>query len=331
MTKPIVGVALMNLYDKGAFQLDDPIEKYAPEFANMQVYVRYDSVNKKVITEPANRPPTIRDLTRYTGGFDGFMPGVPRAIGKDNPLDNENTLQQMAALMGKRPLSHQPGTKWVYGVSVDIEAFLIERISGIPFYQYLRENVLDPLGMMDTRYFIPEEDRGRFAATYNYDPKTKEVTRVADTTTQILNFYHWPLTRGALGLTSTLDDYQKLGQMLINGGTLNGVTILKPETAKLMRTNQLDLNIPLSDRGFLPNRGQMGFGINLGVRVAPPVDEEENNGVVGEFFWDGAFSTLFIGDPVNNLTAVLFVQLNPYDQIKLHNTYRDAILSLIHI
>ena len=322
MTKPIVGVALMTLYDKGAFKLDDPIEKYAPEFANMQVYAGYDSVNKKVRLEPVKRPPTIRDLTRYTGGFDGNMPGVPRG---ENPLDNKNTLAQMAAIMGKRPLSHQPGTKWVYGVSCDIQAFLVERISGKPFYDYLKENVLDPLGMKDTRYFIPVEDRGRFAATYNYNRNTKEMTRMADTLTQILNFHKWPLTRGALGLTSTLDDYQKLGQMLINGGTLKGVTILKPETAKLMRTNQLDLNIPVKDRGFLPNRGQMGFGVNVGVRVAPPLDEEENNGEVGEFFWDGAFSTLFIGDPANNLTAVLFVQLNPYDQIKLHNKYRDAI------
>jgi CubicO group peptidase (beta-lactamase class C family) len=320
MTKPIVGVALMNLYDKGAFKLDDPIEKYAPEFANMQVYAGYDSVNKKVKLVPANRPPTIRDLTRYTAGFDGMMPGVPRA-----EPDNKNTLQQMAAIMGKRPLAHQPGAKWAYGVSVDIQAFLIERISGKPFYDYLRENVLDPLGMKDTRYYIPVEDRGRFAATYNYNRNTKELTRASDTVTQILNFYKWPLTRGALGLTSTLDDYQKLGQMLINGGTLNGKTILKPETVKIMRTNQLDLNIPVKDRGFLPNRGQMGFGVNVGVRVAPPVDSEENNGAVGEFFWDGAFSTLFIGDPANNLTAVLFVQLSPYDQIKLHNKYRDAI------
>lgn len=322
MTKPIVGVALMNLYDKGAFDLDDPIEKYAPEFANMRVYAGYDSAKGEVILEEPIRKPTIRDLTRYTGGFDGFMRGVPRT---PNPLANENTLEQMAEIMGKRPLAHQPGAKWAYGVSCDIQAFLIERISGQPFYDYLRENVLDPLGMKDTRYFIPEEDRGRFAATYNYNRNTGVLTRSPDSITQILNFHEWPLKRGALGLTSTLDDYQKLGQMLVNDGTLNGVTILKPETAKLMRTNHLDLNIPLSDRGFLPDRGQMGFGINMGVRVAPPVDEDENNGVVGEFFWDGAFSTLFFGDPVNDLTAVMFVQLSPYDQIKLHNTFRDAV------
>ncbi|MBU3821630.1 beta-lactamase family protein [Flavobacteriaceae bacterium XHP0103] len=323
MTKPIVGTALMTLYDKGAFKLDDPLEKYAPEFANMQVYAGYDSINKKVLLEPLKRPITIRDLTRYTAGFEGPMPGVPRLRGKDNPTDKENTLQEMAEKMSKQPLAFQPGTRWAYGVSVDVQAFLIERISGIPFEQYLRENVLDPLGMDETRYYIPEEDRDRFAATYNYNRETKELTRAPDTLTQILNYYKWPLNRGALGLTSTLDDYQKFAQMLINGGTLNGVTILKPETVKLMRTNQLDDSI--TERMWLPDRGQMGFGINFGVRVAPPIDENENNGVVGEFFWDGAFSTLFIGDPVNDMTVVMFVQLSPYDQIKLHNTFRDAI------
>jgi CubicO group peptidase (beta-lactamase class C family) len=325
MTKPIVGVALMTLYDKGAFDLDDPLTKYAPEFENMQVYAGYDSINKKVLLEPLKRPITIRDITRHTGGFDGRMPGVPRLMGKDNPTDKENTLQEMAEKLGKRPLAFQPGTRWAYGVSVDVQAFMVERISGMPFEQYLRENVLDPLGMNETRYFIPEEDRHRFAATYNYNRETGELTRAPDTITQILNYHKWPMTPGGLGLTSTLDDYQKFAQMLINEGTLNGVTILKPETAKLMRTNHLDLNIPIADRGFLPDRGQMGFGIDFGVRVAPPVDADENNGPVGEFFWDGAFSTLFIGDPVNDLTVVMFVQLSPYDQIKLHKKFRDAI------
>lgn len=323
MTKPITGVALMTLYDKGAFQLDDPLEKYAPEFANMQVYAGFDEEKQEVILERLNRPITIRDLTRYTAGFEGPMPGVPKLEEQDQPTYRENTLQEMAEKMGKRPLAFQPGTRWAYGVSVDVQAFLIERLSGMPFQQYLRENVLDPLGMHDTRYYIPEEDRHRFAATYRYDRDTGELTREPDEKTQSLNFKHWPMTRGALGLTSTLDDYQTFAQMLANGGTLNGVTILKPETLKLMSTNQLDESI--TERMWLPNRGQMGFGINMGVRIRPPVDEDENNGVVGEFFWDGAFSTLFWVDPANDLTAVMFVQLTPYDQIKLHNTFRDAV------
>ena len=323
MTKPITGVALMTLYDQGAFQLDDPLEKYAPEFANMRVYAGFDEENDEVLLEALDRPITIRDLTRYTAGFEGRMPGVPRPEGRDNPTHRENTLQEMAENMGQRPLAFQPGTRWAYGVSVDVQAFLVERLSGMPFQRYLRENVLDPLGMHDTRYYIPEEDRDRFAATYRYDRDTGELTRSPDERTQSLNFNHWPMTRGALGLTSTLDDYQRFAQMLANGGELDGVRILQPETVKLIGTNQLHDSI--TERMWLPHRGQVGFGINVGVRVRPPVDEDENNGVVGEYFWDGAFSTLFWVDPVNDLTAVMFVQLSPYDQIQLHNGFRDAV------
>lgn len=323
MTKPIVGVALMTLWEQGAFHLDDPVENYAPEFADMQVYAGTDAATGEVLLEPQRRKFTIRDLTRYTAGFEGPMEGVPPLWGDEAPTRLENTLQQMAVEMGQRPLAFQPGTRWAYGVSCDVQAFLVERISGQPFADYLREHVLDPLGMDDTGYFVPADKRDRFAATYRYDRDTGELTREPDERTQSMNFNHWPMTRGALGLTSTIDDYQKFARMLGNGGELNGVRILKPETVKLMGTNQLDGNI--TERMWLPTRGQIGFGVNMGVRTGTPVDADENNGVVGEFFWDGAFSTLFWVDPVNDLTAVMFVQLTPYDQIRLHNSFRDAV------
>jgi CubicO group peptidase (beta-lactamase class C family) len=115
----------------------------------------------------------------------------------------------------------------------------------------------------------------------------------------------------------------KFAQMLVHKGELNGVRILKPETVRLMATNHLSDTI--SKRMWLPDRGQVGFGIDFAVRTAPPKTKDENNGVVGEFFWDGAMSTLFWVDPVNDLTAVLFTQLLPYDKVKLHNSFRDAV------
>ncbi len=323
MTKPVVGVALMTLWEQGAFELDDPVEKYAPEFADMQVYVGYDEATGQVQTEPQRRKFTIRDLTRYTAGFEGNMEGVPPLRGENAPGRRTNTLQQMAAELGQRPLAFQPGTRWAYGISCDIQAFLIERISGQPFADYLQEHVLGPLGMHDTGYYVPEEKRDRFAVAYRYDRDSGELTRTDDERAQSMNFNHWPMTPGSFGLTSTIDDYQRFARMLGNGGELDGVRILKPETVKLMGTNQLDGHI--TERMWLPSRGQMGFGVNMGVRTGTPVDENENNGVVGEFFWDGAFSTLFWIDPVNDLTAVMFVQLTPYDQIKLHNSFRDAV------
>ena len=177
-----------------------------------------------------------------------------------------------------------------------------------------------PLEMNETRYYIPEEDRDRFAKLYI---RKDEGVLVQDTITYSNYTEHWPLTRGGSGLTSTLDNYMRFAQMLVHEGSLDTVQILKPETIKLMSTNQLADSI--TERSWLPTKGQVGFGIDFAVRVAPPKTPEENHGVVGEFYWDGAASTLFWVDPVNELTAVMFVQLFPYDQIGLHKQFRDAV------
>jgi CubicO group peptidase (beta-lactamase class C family) len=321
MTKPITGVALMTLYEQGKFDLDDPISKYAPEFANMQVYKGVDAKGKLILA-PLDRPITIRDVTRHTAGFPNRpnIPGLSEVLAKANPMDRNNTLTQMAEKLGQVPLWFQPGTQWEYGPCVDVQAFLVERISGMPYGDYVRRYVLDPLEMQQTRYYIPEPDRGRFAALYR---RTGEGTIDRDTVTYSNYTEHWPLTRGGSGLTSTLDDYMRFARMLVHNGSLDSANILEPKTVRLMATNQLSDSI--TERNFLPSKGQVGFGIDFAVRLAPPASAEENNGVVGEFFWDGAASTLFWVDPVNELTAVLFVQLFPYDQIGLHKGFRDAV------
>ena len=321
MTKPVTGVALMTLYDEGKFDLDDPLSKYAPEFADMSVYTGVDSKGN-LLTEPLKREITIRDIARHTAGFPNRpdIPGLSEAMQKADALNRNNTLVQMAEKMGKTPLWFQPGGQWEYGPCVDVQAFMVERISGRPYGEYVREHVLDPLKMDQTRYFIPESDRDRFAALYR---RKGEGVLERDTLTYDNYTERWPLTRGGSGLTSTLDDYMRFARMLVNKGTLDSVTILRPETVQLMATDQLDDNI--TERHFLPSKGQVGFGIDFAVRVAPPANAEENNGAVGEFFWDGAASTLFWVDPVNELTAVLFVQLFPYDGIGLHKGFRDAV------
>ncbi len=326
MTKPITGVALMTLYEQGKFDLDDPISKYAPEFANMQVYKGVDAKGK-IILEALDRPITIRDVTRHTAGFPNRpnIPGLSEVLAEANPMDRNNTLTQMAEKLGQVPLWFQPGTQWEYGPCVDVQAFLVERISGLPYGEYVRQYVLDPMKMQETRYYIPEVDRQRFAALYR---RTGEGSLERDTVTYSNYTEHWPLTRGGSGLTSTLDDYMRFARMLVHSGSLDSVTILKPETVKLMATNQLADSI--TERNFLPSKGQVGFGIDFAVRLAPPATAGENNGVVGEFFWDGAASTLFWVDPVNEITAVLFVQLFPYDQIGLHKGFRDAVYGPIN-
>jgi CubicO group peptidase (beta-lactamase class C family) len=239
-----------------------------------------------------------------------------------NPMSRDNTLTQMAERLGKVPLWFQPGEQWAYGVSVDVQAFLVERLSGQPFDAYVREHILDPLGMTQTRYFVPEVDREQLAALYQRSD-VGILTRIPDDQAFAFNTNHWPLTPGGFGLTSTLDDYMRFARMLVNEGELDGVRILEPETVRLMATNHLAESI--EERSWLPSKGQVGFGIDFAVRLRPPATAEENNGIVGEFFWDGAASTLFWVDPVNDLTAVLFVQLMPFDRVGLHKQFRDAV------
>jgi len=323
MTKPVTGTALMKLYEKGAFKLDDPLSKYAPEFANLKVF-KSVGTDGSLVLEPLKRPVTIRDITRHTAGFaDSYdAPGVGPLLKSLQPGAKENTLTQMAEKLGTIPLMFQPGEQWAYGPSVDVQAFLVERISGKPFDQFIRENILDPLAMKKTRYTVPASDLKNFAAMYRRaDDGT--LTRIPDEEANTFYTRDWPMKPGGWGLTSTVDDYMRFARMLVNKGRLGDVTILKPETVKLMATNQLSDSI--TKRMWLPSKGQVGFGIDFAVRLRPPVSRDENNGVVGEFFWDGAASTLFWVDPVNDLTAVLFVQLMPFDKVKLHKNFRDAI------
>lgn len=323
MTKPITGVALMTLYDQGKFKLDDPVSLYMPEFANLRVYAGTDASGAPRLEQP-HRALTIRDLTRHTTGFanDAANPGVGPLLRAADPLNRSNTLAQFAQKLGQVPLWFHPGEQWEYGLSVDVQAALVERLSGQKFEQYVIEHVLTPLRMRETRYFVPESDRSRLAAVYQRSD-SGTLTRVPDETAFAFNTKHWPLTPGGYGFTSTLDDYMRLARMLVNRGELDGARILRAETVQLMSTSQLSDSV--TARSWLPSKGQVGFGIDFAVRTRPPASAAENNGVVGEFFWDGLASTLFWVDPVNQVTAVLFVQLLPYDQVHLHKSFRDAV------
>ena len=263
------GTALMTLYETGAFDLDDPLTQYAPEFEDMQVYTGVDA-DGNMLLEPVRRPISIRDITRHTAGFPNRpnIPGLSEALAAADPLNRENTLEEMAAKFGSLPLWFQPGSQWEYGPSVDVQAFMVERISGKPYREYLQQHVLDPLGMGDTRYYVPEEDRGRFSAMYRLDTEDGSLTQLPDSTAKIEQFQHWPLARGGWGLTASLDDYMRFARMMLAGGTLDGVQVLKPETVQLMATNHLPDSV--TERSWLPGKGQVGFGIDFAVRVAPP-------------------------------------------------------------
>ena len=323
MTKPIAGVALMTLYEQGKFQLDDAVSKYVPEFANLRVYAGADSSGSPILVPP-HRAMTIRDLTRHTAGLatSPDNPGVGPFFARADPLNRNNTLTQEAERFATVPLWYHPGEKWEYSFAVDIQALIVERLSGQPFDRYLQDHVLAPLRMRETRYVVPPSDLPRFAAMY-WRGDSGGLTHVPDDSAHAFNLKRYPLTPGTFGLTSTVDDYMRFARMLLGGGSLDGARVLGPETVRLMATSHLSDSI--TSRSWLPSKGQVGFGIDFAVRVRPPANAAENNGVVGEFFWDGLASTLFWVDPKNDLAAVLFVQLMPFDPVHLHKSFRDAV------
>ncbi|HEY2676765.1 MAG TPA: serine hydrolase domain-containing protein [Steroidobacteraceae bacterium] len=327
MTKPITGVALMRLYEAGKFGLDDPLSKYAPEFANLRVYAGIDA-HGNVVYEAPQRPVTIRDITRHTAGFYGgtdhsVVGEIYRAA---DPSNKNNTLAEEAKKLGSVPLLFQPGSRWLYGASVDIQAFLIERLSGMPFDQYLQKTIFDPLGMKSTRYVLRPQDRANLAAMYEWH-EDGAMSRDPDSAAFEFNSRNWPLKPGSFGLVSTLDDYMRFARMLQNGGVLDGKRILKADTIRLMATNAMPKEV--TDTSWLPSKGRVGFGIDFAVRILPPADAAEASGAVGEFFWDGAADTLFWVDPVNNITAVLFTQYHPFGKVPLHKAFRDAVYGKI--
>ena len=321
MTKPVTGVALMQLWEAGRFGLDDPLSRYLPEFATMLVQDGVDAAGKP-LWRPANRQVTIRDILRHTAGFAyGDGPSLAeKAFAKANPLALTNTLAEFGAKIASVPLVVDPGKEWRYSAAVDVQALLVEKLTSQPFEDYVQKHILKPLGMKETGWTQPDSALDRFAATYVWSKEA--LTRAPDATTRQRNFPKPAMTMGGAGLVAPIDDYMRFARMLLKGGELDGVRILEPSTIRLMATDQLDRNV--KERQWLPGKGNVGFGFDFAVRVGQPKTPEENRGAVGEFFWDGAATTLFWVDPANKMTAVFFVQTVPF-VMSLHRDIRRAV------
>ena len=321
MTKPVTGVALMELWEQGKFGLDEPLYRYLPEFESIQVYSGKDAAGQPVYRAPS-RPITVRDIMRHTAGFAYGAGNTPAhdAYVKADPMALDIDLAEMSKRLSKVPLLFDPGTQWSYSIAVDVQARLVEVLSGQKFSDYVSQHVFGPLGMRETAWRQPDERLPRLAALYR--TSDGKLVRDSDANTRKLNFQDNRLTGGGFGLASTVDDYMRLARMLLNRGEIDGVRVLKPSTVKLMSTDQLDPR--MTPRQFLPSKGSVGFGFDFAVRVSQPQKPEESRGAVGEFFWDGAASTLFWVDPANHLAAVFFVQKMPFDGA-LHHDIRAAI------
>ena len=322
MTKPVTGVALMTLWEQGKFRLDDPLAMYLPEFATMQVLSGRDA-SGKAIYRAATRQITVRDIMRHTAGFSYAM----RTTAADSlfvaaaPLNLDNDLTEFGHRLATVPLLFEPGAEWSYSVGVDVQALLIEKLSGVPFTTYVRTHVLEPLGMTETAWTQPAQRMPRVAAMYQKG-SGGALNRVPDVQARAMIDGTHRMTMGGAGIAAPIDDYMRFARMLLGGGALGNVRVLKTSTIRLMATDQLDPQI--TERFFLPGKGSVGFGFDFAVRKTQPRDSSENRGAVGEFFWDGAASTLFWVDPVNDLAAVFFVQVMPFDG-SLHHDFRKAV------
>jgi CubicO group peptidase (beta-lactamase class C family) len=287
MTKPIAGVAMMQLYEQGKWKLEDPVSKYIPEFANLQVKKAGGG------TEPMKSPMTMAQLMSHTAGF-----GVS-AVYADANL-SETDLQGMIDKLAKLPLETQPGTAWDYGPVVNIQGYVVEKLSGMPLDQYFQQNIFAPLKMEDTGFFTPPEKAARVVAVHTYDDagviKGPEENRVNTTRPTFLS--------GSGGLVSTAEDYWRFSQAMLNGGELDGTRILKPETVQLMRTSVLPAGAKVDLYG--PSQEGIGFGMDFAV-VEDPAAANTKQGK-DTFYWGGAFGTWFWIDPTNDLVFVGMIQ-----------------------
>jgi CubicO group peptidase (beta-lactamase class C family) len=329
MTKPITSVALMMLYQQGLFSLSDPVHRYIPQWANLRVY-RTGS-HPLFDTTPCERPMTVRDLFTHTSGLTyGFLRGtnVDRAYRKlkvQYPRAGY-TLQDMIDELAGLPLEFSPGQAWNYSVATDVLGYLVEVISGQSLPEFFQQHIFDPLGMTDTSFRITEDKLDRFASCYERDIMTKQLQLqddARDSSYADVSFFS-----GGGGLISTIGDYYRFCQMLLNGGELEGQRILGPRTIEFMTENHLPGGVDLSSvaRGSFSEAPYEGVGFGLGFATKMTATGNGSMGAIGQYQWGGMASTLFWVDPAEDLTVVFMTQLIPSGTFN----FRGQLESLIY-
>ena len=320
MTKPITGVAMMTLYEQGHFQLNDPVDRWIPEWKDMTVTADNGSI------VPADRAPTIRDILSHTSGI-GYGPeNKDLVLGERNWLADHD-LESMSKTFGDWPLRFQPGTKWLYSHGMDIAARLVEIMSGLAYDDYLKRVIFEPLGMVDTGFWVPEDKTERFSACYARNGR-KELVLLDDPATS--SYLRKPkLLNGGGGLVGTTADYIRFTSMLAGGGEIDGVRILGRKTIELMTSNHLAGDGEMSDFALPTGYGEVGFdGTGFGLTVAVSKGPAATGvvGSVGDFMWGGAASTTFWVDPSEELAVVFMTQLMPSGTFN----FPDQLKTLVH-
>ena len=314
MTKPIASVALMQLYERGLVQLDDPVHRYIPQWQNLAVYV--SGIYPNFLTAPCEQPMTVRDLLSHQSGLTyGFMQrtnvdAAYRQLGIGR--EGCRTLAEMVDKLAELPLEFSPGTAWNYSVSTDVVGHLVELIAGRRLDEYLRERIFEPLGMSDTGFWARPDQVDRFAANYTLSPTGDGLVLLDDPRTS--PYLAEPtFFSGGGGLVGTGGDYLRFCRMLLGGGRLDGARILGRKTIDLMRANHLPdgktlLDVALSRRQDMAYAGR-GFGLGFSVALDPA--QAHLAGTPGEIAWGGAASTAFWVDPAEDLAVVFLTQYLP--------------------
>jgi len=331
MTKPITSVALMSLYEKGLFQLDDPVSEYIPAFKDLNVYAEGIFGNYK--TTYPDREMTIRDLLSHQSGLTyGFMErsnvdAAYRELGIEK--ESQQNLQEFVNVLSTIPLEFSPGTAWNYSVSTDVCGYLIEVISGKTLDMFLEEEIFQPLGMADTGFYVPSSKTWRLSSNYEYR-EGQEPILVDDANTG--SYINPPtLFSGGGGLVSTLDDYMAFCKMVLGRGSLEGHRILSRKTLDLMSSNHLtngkDLRSCAYGRWSETSYTGVGFGLGFSVLLDPAASQV--SGSKGELAWGGAASTAFWIDPLEDMAVVFLTQLLPSSTYNVRRELRSLVYSAL--
>ena len=304
MTKAVATAAAMILVDEGQLLLDDPVAAYVPAFSNAVVHTPEGKVQ-------ACRAPTVRDLMRHTAGLTyGYFGNSPVDIiyREREILDPSRALKDFGSVLGAIPLAYQPGEDWVYSVSVDVIGLVVEEVSGMPFDRFLQERLLAPLDMKDTGFVVRPDQRDRFVTLYDH---SVEQGLTPDDGGRTESYFAKPkLLSGGGGLVSTVRDYLRFLQMVLNGGELEGRRVLSQKSVELMTTNQLPDGVKQIHFGEEIRHG-VGFGLGFNV-VVKESDDWDPDAVIGEFGWGGLASTHYWVSPRHDLIVVTMEQRLPY-------------------
>lgn len=330
MTKPITSVAFMTLVEQGLVALDDPVHRVIPEWKNLGVYE--GGFMETFRTKRPARPMLMIDLLRHTSGLTyGFQQStnVDAAYRKLKVGEREKgaTLDTMIAQLAGIPLEFSPGTAWNYSVSTDVLGYLVGKISGMRYDQFLRANIFEPLGMADTDFHVHAGKSSRLSACYAATPKGGMM--LFDDPAKSPYLQAPSLFSGGGGLVSTADDYLRFCRMLLNGGTLDGAQILSPKTIALMTQNHLPdgKDLPALSRSLFSEVTFNGVGFGLGFAVTIDTAQTMLPGSIGDYSWGGAASTYFWIDPKEDLIAMLMTQLMPSTTYQIRRELRTLVYS----